>query len=153
MIDFACVSSTTPTWSNDPRWCTPGTAATEAEHGTQFAIPAGTPAPEGGDEQGAQELLPAELDALDTELEYVDFAYFGQVPPSGLDPPPRDGDEPRLWILTDDTAARGLAEQRGLTAYDNHLFALGDTQAKPVVLVLASNGSELTFFGKSCLLG
>eukprot|EP00873_Tetraselmis_striata_P001882 jgi/Tetstr1/422146/TSEL_013001.t1 len=32
MIDFACVSSTTPTWSNDPRWCTPGIAATEAEH-------------------------------------------------------------------------------------------------------------------------
>eukprot|EP00873_Tetraselmis_striata_P027187 jgi/Tetstr1/447451/TSEL_003709.t1 len=70
--------------------------------GTQPAIPAGAPAPEGG-EQGAQEPLPAELDALDTGLEYVDFAYFGQVPPSGLDPPPRDGDEPRLWILTDDT--------------------------------------------------
>eukprot|EP00873_Tetraselmis_striata_P017015 jgi/Tetstr1/437279/TSEL_026008.t1 len=33
MIDFACVSSTTPTWSNDPRWCTPGIAATEAEQG------------------------------------------------------------------------------------------------------------------------
>eukprot|EP00873_Tetraselmis_striata_P025114 jgi/Tetstr1/445378/TSEL_003391.t1 len=33
MINFACVSSTTPTWSNDPRWCTPGIAATEAEHG------------------------------------------------------------------------------------------------------------------------
>eukprot|EP00873_Tetraselmis_striata_P036514 jgi/Tetstr1/456778/TSEL_004145.t1 len=31
MIDFACVSSTTSTWSNDPRWCTPGIAATEAE--------------------------------------------------------------------------------------------------------------------------
>eukprot|EP00873_Tetraselmis_striata_P023401 jgi/Tetstr1/443665/TSEL_031657.t1 len=31
MIDFACVSSTTPTWSNEPRWCTPGIAATEAE--------------------------------------------------------------------------------------------------------------------------
>eukprot|EP00873_Tetraselmis_striata_P039589 jgi/Tetstr1/459853/TSEL_005202.t1 len=78
--------------------------------GTQTAIPAGVPAPEGG-EQGAQEPLPAELDALDTELEYVDFAYFGQVPPSGLEPaPPRDGDEPRLWILTDDTAAHGLAE-------------------------------------------
>eukprot|EP00873_Tetraselmis_striata_P017851 jgi/Tetstr1/438115/TSEL_026738.t1 len=85
--------------------------------GTQPAIPAGAPAPEGG-EQGAQEPLPAELDALDTELEYVDYAYFGQVPLSGLEPPPRDGDEPRLWILTDDTAARGLAEQRGLTAYD-----------------------------------
>eukprot|EP00873_Tetraselmis_striata_P020222 jgi/Tetstr1/440486/TSEL_028812.t1 len=89
--------------------------------GTQPAIPAGAPAPEGG-EQGAQEPLPAELDALDTELEYVDFAYFGQVPPSGLEPPPRDGDEPRLWILTDDTAARGLAEQQGLTAYDKYLY-------------------------------
>eukprot|EP00873_Tetraselmis_striata_P039950 jgi/Tetstr1/460214/TSEL_005529.t1 len=32
MIDFACVSSTTPTWSNDPRWCIPGIAAAEAEH-------------------------------------------------------------------------------------------------------------------------
>eukprot|EP00873_Tetraselmis_striata_P019414 jgi/Tetstr1/439678/TSEL_028097.t1 len=32
MIDFASVSSTTPTWSNDPRWCIPGIAATEAEH-------------------------------------------------------------------------------------------------------------------------
>eukprot|EP00873_Tetraselmis_striata_P040145 jgi/Tetstr1/460409/TSEL_000086.t1 len=31
MIDFACVSSTTPTWGNDSRWCTSGTAATEAE--------------------------------------------------------------------------------------------------------------------------
>eukprot|EP00873_Tetraselmis_striata_P018764 jgi/Tetstr1/439028/TSEL_027520.t1 len=89
--------------------------------GTQPAIPAGAPAPEGG-EQGAQEPLPAELDALDTELEYVDFAYFGQVPPSGLEPPPRDGDEPRLWILTDDTAARSLAGQRGLTAYDKYLY-------------------------------
>eukprot|EP00873_Tetraselmis_striata_P013761 jgi/Tetstr1/434025/TSEL_002459.t1 len=33
MIDFACVSSMTPTWSNNPRWCTPGIAATEAEQG------------------------------------------------------------------------------------------------------------------------
>eukprot|EP00873_Tetraselmis_striata_P009304 jgi/Tetstr1/429568/TSEL_019468.t1 len=35
MIDFACVSSATPAcnWSNDPRWCTPGIAATEAEQG------------------------------------------------------------------------------------------------------------------------
>eukprot|EP00873_Tetraselmis_striata_P011963 jgi/Tetstr1/432227/TSEL_021683.t1 len=31
MIDFACVSSTSPTWGNDPRWCTLGIAATEAE--------------------------------------------------------------------------------------------------------------------------
>eukprot|EP00873_Tetraselmis_striata_P035742 jgi/Tetstr1/456006/TSEL_042784.t1 len=32
MIDFACVSSKAPTWGNDPRWRTPGIAATEAEH-------------------------------------------------------------------------------------------------------------------------
>eukprot|EP00873_Tetraselmis_striata_P021590 jgi/Tetstr1/441854/TSEL_030066.t1 len=31
MIDFAFVSSTTPTWSNDPRWCILGIAATDAE--------------------------------------------------------------------------------------------------------------------------
>eukprot|EP00873_Tetraselmis_striata_P022227 jgi/Tetstr1/442491/TSEL_030591.t1 len=33
MIDFACVSSTSPTWSDDPRWCTLSIAATEAEQG------------------------------------------------------------------------------------------------------------------------
>eukprot|EP00873_Tetraselmis_striata_P005811 jgi/Tetstr1/426075/TSEL_016406.t1 len=70
--------------------------------GTQPANPAGTPAPEGG-EQGAQEPLPAELDAPDNELEYVDFAYYGRVIPPGLERPPRDVDEPRLWTLTDDT--------------------------------------------------
>eukprot|EP00873_Tetraselmis_striata_P045071 jgi/Tetstr1/465335/TSEL_010021.t1 len=32
MIDFACVSSSTPTWGNGPRWGTPGVAATDAEH-------------------------------------------------------------------------------------------------------------------------
>eukprot|EP00873_Tetraselmis_striata_P000330 jgi/Tetstr1/420594/TSEL_011682.t1 len=37
MIDFASVSSTTPTWGNDPRWWTPGIAATEAEH-TKLAV-------------------------------------------------------------------------------------------------------------------
>eukprot|EP00873_Tetraselmis_striata_P044745 jgi/Tetstr1/465009/TSEL_009740.t1 len=37
MIDFACVSSTTPIWGNDPRRCTPGIAATEAEHNKLLA--------------------------------------------------------------------------------------------------------------------
>eukprot|EP00873_Tetraselmis_striata_P008079 jgi/Tetstr1/428343/TSEL_018378.t1 len=32
MINFASASSTTPTWCNDPCWCTPGIAATDAEH-------------------------------------------------------------------------------------------------------------------------
>eukprot|EP00873_Tetraselmis_striata_P026853 jgi/Tetstr1/447117/TSEL_034555.t1 len=87
--------------------------------GTQPANPAGTPAPEGG-EQGAQEPLPAELDAPDNELEYVDFAYYGRVIPPGLERPPRDVDEPRLWTLTDDTA-RTLAEKRSQAAYDEYL--------------------------------
>eukprot|EP00873_Tetraselmis_striata_P009155 jgi/Tetstr1/429419/TSEL_019329.t1 len=87
--------------------------------GTQPANPAGTPAPEGG-EQGAREPLPAELDAPDNELEYVDFAYYGRVIPPGLERPPRDVDEPRLWTLTDDTA-RALADKRSQAAYDEYL--------------------------------
>eukprot|EP00873_Tetraselmis_striata_P012723 jgi/Tetstr1/432987/TSEL_022324.t1 len=87
--------------------------------GTQPANPAGTPAPEGG-EQGAQEPLPAELDAPDNELEYVDFAYYGRVIPPGLERPPRDVDEPRLWTLTDDTA-RALADKRSQAGYDEYL--------------------------------
>eukprot|EP00873_Tetraselmis_striata_P033246 jgi/Tetstr1/453510/TSEL_040479.t1 len=88
--------------------------------GTQPVNPAGTPAPEGG-EQGAREPLPAELDAPDNELEYVDFAYYGRViPATGLERPPRDVDEARLWTLTDDTA-RALAEKRSRAAYDEYL--------------------------------
>eukprot|EP00873_Tetraselmis_striata_P009207 jgi/Tetstr1/429471/TSEL_019379.t1 len=104
--------------------------------GTQPAIPAGAPAPEGG-EQGAQEPLPAELD---TELEYVDFAYFGQVPSSGLEPPPRDGDEPRLWILTDDdtewekrlTAQAEALEKRLAEKFEAATAALLARLAPPV---------------------
>eukprot|EP00873_Tetraselmis_striata_P005077 jgi/Tetstr1/425341/TSEL_015790.t1 len=44
MIDFACVSSTTPTWGNDPRWCNPGIAATEAEH-NKLAVDGASSAP------------------------------------------------------------------------------------------------------------
>eukprot|EP00873_Tetraselmis_striata_P017100 jgi/Tetstr1/437364/TSEL_026049.t1 len=47
MIDFACVSSTTPTWDNDPRWCTPGIAATEAEHSNKLAANRASSAPGG----------------------------------------------------------------------------------------------------------
>eukprot|EP00873_Tetraselmis_striata_P007804 jgi/Tetstr1/428068/TSEL_018123.t1 len=64
--------------------------------------------------------FPAELDAPDNELEYVDFAYYGRVIPPGLERPPRDVDEPRLWTLTDD-AARALAEKRSQAAYDEYL--------------------------------
>eukprot|EP00873_Tetraselmis_striata_P017157 jgi/Tetstr1/437421/TSEL_026103.t1 len=63
--------------------------------------------------------LPPE-DAPDNELEYVDFAYYGRVIPPGLERPPRDVDEPRLWTLTDDTA-RALADKRSQAAYDEYL--------------------------------
>jgi hypothetical protein len=32
------------------------------------------------------------------------FAAYGKIIPAGLEQPPRDIDEPRLWTLTDDTA-------------------------------------------------
>eukprot|EP00873_Tetraselmis_striata_P034649 jgi/Tetstr1/454913/TSEL_041777.t1 len=83
--------------------------------GTKPANPAGAPTPEGC-EQGAR----AELDAPDTGLEYVDFAYYGPVIPPGMERPPRDVDEPSLWTVTDDTA-RGLAEKRSLASYDEYL--------------------------------
>eukprot|EP00873_Tetraselmis_striata_P044339 jgi/Tetstr1/464603/TSEL_009358.t1 len=44
IIDSACVSSATPTWSNDPRWCTTGIAATEAEQG-KLAVDRASSAP------------------------------------------------------------------------------------------------------------
>eukprot|EP00873_Tetraselmis_striata_P001862 jgi/Tetstr1/422126/TSEL_012982.t1 len=44
MIDFACVSSTTPTWSNDPRWYTPGIVATEAEQAALQRVTSQPPA-------------------------------------------------------------------------------------------------------------
>eukprot|EP00873_Tetraselmis_striata_P027165 jgi/Tetstr1/447429/TSEL_003689.t1 len=46
MIDFACVSSTAPsTWGNDPRWCTPGIAVTEAEQHNKLAADRASSAP------------------------------------------------------------------------------------------------------------
>eukprot|EP00873_Tetraselmis_striata_P021608 jgi/Tetstr1/441872/TSEL_030082.t1 len=84
------------------------------KNGTPPANPTGVHAPEGG-EQGAQEPLLAELDAADTELEYVDFAYNGRAIPLGL-----DVDAPRMWTLTANTV-RGLAEKRSQAAYGEYL--------------------------------
>jgi hypothetical protein len=36
--------------------------------------------------------------------EFVDLSYYGEVIHSGLERPPRDVEEPRLWTLADDTA-------------------------------------------------
>jgi hypothetical protein len=38
------------------------------------------------------------------EPEFVDFSTYGKGIPAGVERPPRDIDEPRLWTLTDDTA-------------------------------------------------
>jgi hypothetical protein len=62
---------------------------------------------------------------LDDELEpfaseFVDSTYYGEVIPAGLERPPRDVDEPRLWTLADDTA-RALSDKRTQSAYDEYL--------------------------------
>jgi hypothetical protein len=55
-----------------------------------------------------------------TAADFVDFTYYGEVIPAGLERPPRDVDEPRMWTLTDDTA-RALADKRTQSAYDEYL--------------------------------
>jgi hypothetical protein len=44
----------------------------------------------------------------------------GEVIPAGLERPPRDVEEPRLWTLTDDTA-RTLSDKRTQSAYDEYI--------------------------------
>jgi hypothetical protein len=65
------------------------------------------------------------IDMLDDEpepsaSEFVDFSYYGEVIVAGLERPPRDVDEPRLWTLTDDNA-RALSDKRTQAAYDEYL--------------------------------
>jgi hypothetical protein len=54
------------------------------------------------------------------EPEVVDFAGYGRVIHAGLERPPRDTDEPRLWTLTDDTA-RFLNDRTSHAGYDEYL--------------------------------
>jgi hypothetical protein len=52
--------------------------------------------------------------------DFVDFSAYGKVIHAGLERPPRDTDEPRLWTLTDDTA-RYLNDKRSQAGYDENL--------------------------------
>jgi hypothetical protein len=52
-----------------------------------------------------------------TASEFVDFTYYGEVIPAGLERPPRDVEDPRLWILTDDSA-RTLSDKKTHATYD-----------------------------------
>jgi hypothetical protein len=54
------------------------------------------------------------------EPEFVDFAAYGKIIPTGLEQPPRDIDEPRLWTLMDDTA-RFLNDRKSQAGYDEYL--------------------------------
>jgi hypothetical protein len=54
------------------------------------------------------------------ELEFVGFSAYVKVINAGLECPPRDIDEPRLWTLTDDTA-RFLDNMRFQAGYDEYL--------------------------------
>jgi hypothetical protein len=79
-----------------------------------------TPATEGG-----KAALEPPIDLLDDEpepsaSELVDFAYYGEVIPAGVERLPRDVEEPRLWTLRDDTA-RALSDKRTQSAYDEYL--------------------------------
>jgi hypothetical protein len=78
---------------------------------------------------------------LDDDLEpsaseFIDFSYYGEVIPAGLERPPRDVAEPRLWTLTDDTA-RALSDKRTQAAYDKYLriscYAFFDSCANAAV--------------------
>jgi hypothetical protein len=82
--------------------------------------------------------------------EFVDFAYYGEVIPAGLERPPRDVQEPRLWTLTDDTA-RALSDKKTQAAYDEYLhigcYAFFDKCANVAIsegLDALSNGPHLS---------
>jgi hypothetical protein len=54
-----------------------------------------------------------------TASEFVDSTYYGEVISTGLERPPRDVEEPRLWTLTHDTT-RTLSNKKTQTAYDEY---------------------------------
>jgi hypothetical protein len=95
--------------------------ATPATTNQQQSIPAdATSATEGG-----KAAPKPPIDLLDDETDpsaadFVDFTYNIEVILAGLERPPRDVEEPRLWTLTDDTA-RALADKRTQLAYDEYL--------------------------------
>jgi len=96
------------------------TGPTELPNQQQSIPPDATIATEGGKAAPEQ---PIDLLNDDPELhepEFVDFASYGKIIPAGLERPPRDIDEPRLWTLTDDTA-RFLNDRKSQAGYDEYL--------------------------------
>jgi hypothetical protein len=95
------------------------------------------------------------IDMLDDEpeptvSEFVDFTDYGEVIPAGLERPPRDVEEPRLWTLTYDTA-RALSDKRTQSAYDEYLhiscYAFFDSCANAAIsegFDTLSNGPPLS---------
>jgi hypothetical protein len=127
------------------------TTATPATTDQHQSIPAvATSATEGG--TAAPE---PPIDLLDDETEptaseFVDFTYYGEVIPAGLERPPRDVEDSRMWTLTDDTA-RALADKRTQSAYDEYLhigcYAFFDRCANAAVsegMESLSNGPPLS---------
>jgi hypothetical protein len=85
-----------------------------------------------------------------TASEFVDFTYYGEVIPAGLERPPRDVEEPRLWTLAHDTA-RALSEKKTQAAYDEYLhigyYAFFDNCANAAIsegMDAPSNGPPLS---------
>jgi hypothetical protein len=84
------------------------------------------------------------------ESKFVDFANYVKVIHAYLECPLRDVDEPRLWIVTGDTA-RALNEKKTQSVYDEYLYsgcyAFFDSCANAAVsegLDALSNGPPLS---------
>jgi hypothetical protein len=125
-------------------------ATTPASTDQQRSIP-----PDATPTEGGKAALEPPIDLLDDEpepivSEFVDFTYYGEVVLAGLERPPRDVEEPRLWTLTYDTA-RALSDKRTQSAYDEHLhigcYAIFESCANTAIsegMDTLSNGPPLS---------
>jgi hypothetical protein len=55
-----------------------------------------------------------------TASEFVDFTYYGEFIPAGLERLPRDAEKPRFWTLTHDIVCT-LGHKKTEAAYDEYL--------------------------------
>jgi hypothetical protein len=80
--------------------------------------------------EGSKEANEPTIDMMDDEHKpiepgFVDFAYYGEVIRTGSERAPRDVEEPRLWTLTNDSAARALSHKRTQSAYYDEQIHVG----------------------------
>jgi hypothetical protein len=117
-------------------WLQQPTAAPATTNQHQSILADATSATEGGKVAPEPPIDMLDDETEPTASEFVDFTYSGKVIPAGLERPPRDVEEPRLWTLTDDTA-RALSDERTQSAYDEYLhigyYAFVDSSASATI--------------------